>query len=130
MNAQKTIKCPVTNKPKKICSRCKRVKPVNMFYKRKDTATGYTHSCKKCQGSKKFNLDSMPIKVNDKLQVLLSIDGNDAKECTVCKEVKPLTKFYRRISSSTGRESSCMDCKKAREKQKRKERIRFGKRYY
>ena len=47
-SGQEIIINPVTGESEKLCSKCKKVKPLSFFSIRKDLSSGYTSHCKGC----------------------------------------------------------------------------------
>lgn len=58
--------------------------------------------------------------------VLITVDGAEieAKQCTVCKEVKPLSAYFKQNGGLGGRRSSCKKCFQAKHGEKANQRSR------
>lgn len=87
----------------KVCSKCKRELPANSdyYFKKHDTADGYTNKCKECRG----------YKFTDKLTKIPK-DGH--KYCIKCNRELPSTNVYFPIDNTCkdGLRNVCRECGK------------------
>lgn len=103
------IKMPIKTK---LCTKCNQIKPMTEFYLDISHPSGHCAKCKQCAAeySKEYNLRRKRIK--EKLKNMPK-----DKTCSLCKETKPITEFYRAKSSKDLHTNWCKDCtcKKHRE---------------
>lgn len=89
----------------KQCSSCKKNKNFDKFYKRSASIDGHSAYCKECS-----NEYSRKKRGSKKRYNKSSFVSETHKECTQCKEIKPLELFAKNSSSSSGRHSWCKKC--------------------
>jgi len=82
----------------KTCSKCKKEKELNDFYKNIRSKDGYSGMCKECSSV-------YWKKPKEKLQ-----DGY--KRCTKCKEIKKIEDFTKKHTIKSDIRSSCKECDK------------------
>jgi uncharacterized protein (DUF39 family) len=97
---------------KKMCCTCKEYKPLDKFYIDRSHPSGHCAKCKKCAAkySKEHHIKQK--RIREKLKNMPK-----EKTCSLCKETKPMTEFYRAKSSKDLHTNWCKDCtcKKHRE---------------
>lgn len=104
----------------KVCSTCKVEKPKSEFNKNASARDGLKSQCKECTTS----ADKKRVLVN-KLKNVRGVDTTGIKVCSVCKEKKPKSAFYKNMSSRDGLYSRCKECD-SRDMRTRRERIRLA----
>jgi hypothetical protein len=91
----------------KRCRNCYLVLPLNAFHKNKNSSDGATYRCKQC-----IHKHYLYRKANPLPKALPLIRTNNTKQCTVCRQLKPLSAFHRDTDSGDGRTSGCIQCRK------------------
>ena len=87
----------------KICSKCKKMKNVNRFYKHNNFKDGYRYECKKC------NIKSSTLK---KREILFNRSKMGIKLCSKCKIEKDINNFGKYNKSNDGYRYECKKCRK------------------
>lgn len=86
----------------KRCRKCGQTKPLGDFHRRKDTASGTRAHCKACVRSENRSRNA------SYAQLAVTVDQ---KRCTVCKEIRPSSRFAKTTKNRTdGLRSECLDC--------------------
>lgn len=102
------------NATEKICVCCEELKPLYDYHNSKNSGDGRVSRCKDCVNNKvkRTNYDNprMVVPLMTREEVLASYGGE--KECTLCKETKPLEDFYKNVRSKDGLTYRCADCTK------------------
>lgn len=85
----------------KLCTKCKQTKPVNEFYKKSRSSSGYQSHCKDCRQKAKRKGKPEP-----------EILPEGMKRCWDCKQILPITAEYFSHEKRTpdGFQSRCKDC--------------------
>lgn len=100
----------------KKCNTCQEEKSVELFKKGKNL-------CKKCHNIyEKIRREKTKFNYSN-------VDLNSEKECSECKEIKPLKSFHRRSDSPDGFRGKCRDCINKKDREYRKEN-EIGKKEY
>lgn len=84
----------------KVCSKCRELKNVSLFYRDKHSKTGFTGQCKKCQQKAakiKRGTFTAPLPPG-------------TKRCSRCKEIKKFDGFSTHRAAKSGLASSCREC--------------------
>lgn len=79
----------------KICSKCKKEKPLSEFHKDPRGKDGYRSTCKECRSYKER-------------------DDIKTKICSKCKKEKPLSEFHKDRYSKDGHNAKCKECRSIR----------------
>lgn len=99
----------------KFCHKCQQTKPITEFYK------GNRGGCKKCVRKYQNEYYKKNYATPPQKEQL----PENYKRCSNCKEVKPLTKFYRDKGQSDGYAHRCKRCSdKGRKKRRQREKER------
>jgi len=85
----------------KVCLKCGESKPISMFHKSSDRYDGHREVCKEC-------ICKYPIGHAEQLREEILKSGK--KECTKCKQTKPLSQFYKRKDGKLGYTPLCKSC--------------------
>ncbi len=93
---------------RKICKTCLKSKLLS-GYRLRTTRRGvkgiyYDATCKDCHARTRGT------KTIGKLSFAKELFNKGFRKCTTCKEIKPLTKYYKNKASSTGINNSCKIC--------------------
>ena len=104
MAASSTARQGPTEIDTKVCSRCKKEKPLQAFHKRPGSACGVRSECKVCRSAARRTRPVHP---------------PGMKGCPRCSTVKPLSQFYGRPDGSL--HSWCVDCESNQKKDTRSE---------
>ena len=84
------------------CCKCKTILPLESFYASKKGKYGYGYMCKECEKERKsVNKES-----------ILGKETILGKQCTRCREVKPIDKFDKIKRNSDGYDATCKSCRK------------------
>lgn len=110
----------------KKCSHCNEWMSLDNFYRNHITSDGLYASCKKCDSQMKKDRENKPKKERVKTEHV-TIDGKIHKKCNICKDIKPLDKFYRNKTLSDGRSRMCAECEKS--KRNREQQSEYNKTY-
>lgn len=92
---------------KKCCSRCKEWKDLSSFHNDSSRGDGLSAKCKTCDAECRRLRRQKCSAATTKLRRC-----SKNRQCSKCKEVKPLKEFYRDRSSRTGYTSWCVACQK------------------
>ena len=91
----------------KKCSTCKRVLPTSCFPLTKSTTTGYGNSCKEC-----VVVYHEKALVRNRKKHQNGPDNIMEKGCSFCKRLLPVSSFGLCISTPTGYEYRCNECRR------------------
>ena len=117
----------------KMCTKCDKELPADVlhFYGTNKTIDGFDTVCKVCKGASEYGVRHVNVVYDAK---------NGFKFCSVCRNQKKLSEFYKLQSNADGYMSRCMDCDAVTRKKylsnpdanlKRKNYIKdYRKRYY
>jgi len=92
----------------KICTKCKKLKPVSEFGKDKYSNGGLTGACKKCRNKVAKKRQRRYVALNKKKGV--SLKGIADKKCYICKKKKQASEFRKDITQKDGIGASCKKC--------------------
>jgi hypothetical protein len=98
----------------KVCLACGRREPLNQFWRRATVGDGREAKCADC--SRAIRARKRPARpgrgrgVNRTPVVVAEHLKTGRKPCTVCRQVKPLSAFWRRKAAADGRMSACSVC--------------------
>lgn len=98
----------VDGKEYKICSKCKDLKIVDDFFKRKTSADGYRNDCKACS---KLSDQKRSGKRKEQRQTR-EILTEGVKICRICGDEKELSEFHIKRGTVDGHRSECKECVK------------------
>lgn len=86
----------------KECGKCSLIKTLDKFHVDKGALGGVNTNCKECRSERK---------TPKRKAVKINIDGMnvDAIDCTLCKEIKPLTEFSKG-NGVGGKQTKCKQC--------------------
>lgn len=87
----------------KTCSACKKVKPLDEFYKARSKVDGLHHQCKPC-GSKSSKARRERKRAANNYVIPVE------KKCSVCKATLPADHFYRNYARDDNLDWSCKAC--------------------
>lgn len=107
---RKTLEYLITGE--KMCTKCKRVLPLNYFIKRSDSKNAYRSHCRDCR-----TLDNSQLKLRNKLKELeqeMNKTTITHKTCRDCNEEKEISKFYKNKGVKDGYENYCKVCSNIR----------------
>ena len=93
---------------KRVCTRCKAEKQIDLFVKNSKTKSGYGSRCKKCHSKAKTY-------VAEKTDYALE-ENNGCRACKKCGEIKNLSLFVISKKCKYGRTYECKQCKTNRRK--------------
>ena len=97
----------------KMCSKCNQILPINNFYTRNDSASGYASQCKKCESIRRARpLSELRVKG-------ARLNTETHKWCPSCNILLEKDKFYKNKIQPSGLTSVCKSCKNKKEKEKR-----------
>jgi len=86
----------------KFCKNCSTDKPIEDFYKNKNSLDGLGTYCKSCDKQiRKNNYDGMKLKEKK---------VPEEKKCNICNEIKHKSYFYTANTSSDGLNKVCIEC--------------------
>ena len=85
---------------RKVCSRCKVVKPFEKFYKNKLSKDGHSYQCAECTRLYYY------INKENYVQVYIP-----QLKCSKCKEIKQSTNFHVSRGRKFGYTSQCAQCR-------------------
>ena len=88
---------------RKICSKCRRRKSVNKFYRSKSSADGHGPQCKECMDAARARNKRLAAQANKVVP--------KSKKCSKCGKTKPAEDFSPAPSSTDGLYSYCKPCK-------------------
>lgn len=83
------------------CPDCNEVKPVGDFFMARNSPTGYSPYCKPCSAIRRVKYVDNHRKRTGPVTELV---------CSSCREVKPVSEFYKNRSSPSGYQSYCKPC--------------------
>ena len=118
---------------KKICSKCKEQKSLNMFHKRNDSKDGYTGVCSRCINKrKKTYRENNPEKSKRErirfriINYFRKLYPNNYKKinskiCSKCKNKQDIEQFHKNKATCDGFYSYCKKCSKTLGKRFRKD---------
>jgi len=93
----------------KRCSRCHDVKPLDSFRPRSERSGQYSPRCTACMAEiqrEKYSITARGKRNQAKRDLIAA----GFRCCTICKEVQPLTDFYREARNSFGYGARCKIC--------------------
>ena len=97
----------------KQCSKCKEIKQLDEFAKRKNGADGLRNQCRKCRNISKVLLKNggIPKKLREAKELeKLRLKKENKRYCNKCKEIKELDDFYRHSANKDGIGDICKAC--------------------
>jgi len=96
----------------KICSKCGQEKDISIFVKNPTCKDGISNICRPCYALKKKKEKQDRAKRKKPIVDSISLEflENNTRVCNECGEIKPLTKFIKRIDSLYGRGYKCSTC--------------------
>ena len=109
---------------KKICSKCKEEKSLNMFYKRKNSKDGYTGVCSSCESKRKKTYRKNNPEKSKRERVRFRIINYfkklypnnykkiNSKICSKCKNKQGIGQFHKNNTTYDGLYSYCKKCSK------------------
>lgn len=96
----------------KRCTRCGETKPFEQFSKDKSRKDGKQLRCKQCNAA--YHADNRSEEVAQRAILRESLREGGLKECSGCKEIKPLDFFNKKRSNKKdGRRAQCKQCQSA-----------------
>lgn len=93
------------------CSKCRQILPIDQFAKSKSTVNGHQCTCRQCcsQDSVRYRSSEKRKQTIAKMAASVKVIP-DSKSCTVCKEIKPASEFYKTKYTANGLASACKGC--------------------
>ena len=102
--------------PTKVCSKCRTIKYITVFNKRKTTRDGYIYTCRNCINNRhKEYYDTIKNDINQPEIEYYHI--NKSKTCNTCNQIKCVTEFYKDKTKYDGYHSQCKNCHNNRQKE-------------
>lgn len=93
--------------PSKVCSACKKEKPLDCFHKQKRGKYGTESKCKECKSAQDKIRNARNHSTIDQTRLLIS-----CKLCTKCNQEKSVNDFHKSGSHPSGYNSACKECTK------------------
>lgn len=105
----------------RVCNSCGQSKSFDEFAKRSGVPSGIRGICKECKNSKTRSASWYQKKRKTKRRLCRVSEDGRFKECTSCKQMKPLAQFFKAKIGQFGRAPKCKDCSRLYQKNHRVE---------